>query len=599
MAYVIRTAPLADERERQVERAQLAVMTGIWALLIGTGVGSTTLLVLGGLIFAAGAIYAATTGALLFAVSILVLAAVGASTYLFLYVRAGLAPFINEADPSTWDSLIAVIRREQYPPRSPLDDPTYPSGPDNPGRTLSILWLQILNYLQYFDWQWANGLAPTNPVFAKVRLPFTLAFTSLGIYGLQILWRRDRGVFWLLFLVWLITGFGLLGYINFRPGFSLGYDQFPSGEQHEVRERDYFYTVSFQAWGLFAGIGLAGLYRRVREWLGADRDPSAAPLRFASASVLLGAVLPFALNARAASRAHGPEALLAQEFAYDLLQSVEPYGIVFTNGDNDTFPLWYLQEVEEIRRDVAVVNLSLGNTDWYLRQLRDNPVRPFVPEQAPWFKAPDSVPPPLHRMTNEDIGRLVPQLLPNTIRFKAGRVEHVYPEGTPLYVKDVLILRLLQENWDRRPIYFSLTAGSGSWLGLHHYMTQEGLVLRIHTVEPPDSARLAPGLSGFPPLDVPRTEQLVWQVYRYAKLLEADTLRLDPTSANIATNLSIPPLALGVAYQMLGRNEDALRNFERAYHLGPSAEVGQLIHALKARDTAVFADTAVPGGGRP
>ncbi|MBI3982408.1 MAG: DUF2723 domain-containing protein [Gemmatimonadetes bacterium] len=598
MAYEVRRAPLADERERSVERAQLAVMTGIWALLIGTGMGSTALLALGGLIFVAGAVYATATGALLFAVSILALAAVGASTYLFLYVRAGLAPFINEADPSTWDSLLAVIRREQYPPRSPLDNPIYQSGPENPGRTLTILGLQILNYLQYFDWQWANGLAPTNPVFAKLRLPFTLAFTSLGIFGAQVLKRRDSGMFWLLFLVWLITGFGLVGYINFKPGFSLGYEQFPSGEMHEVRERDYFFTVSFQVWGLFAGIGLAGLYRRARTWLVASPGLSESLLWYAPPVVFAGALLPFALNARAASRAHGPEALLARDFAYDLLQSVEPYGIVFTNGDNDTFPLWYLQEVEEIRRDVAVVNLSLGNTDWYVRQLRDNPVRAFVPEQAPWYAAPDSVPPPLHQLTNEEILRLVPQLLPSTIRFKAGRVEHVYQEGTPLYVKDILILRLLQENWNRRPIYFSLTAGSGSWLGLHRYMTQEGLVLRVHTVTPPDSTRLAQGLLGVP-LDVPRTQHLTWDVYRYARLLEADTLRLDPTPGNIATNLSIPPLSLGQAYQVMGRQDEAVRNLEMAYRLGPSAELARVIQTLKQRDTAVFGDTAGGGGGRP
>ncbi|HXV86173.1 MAG TPA: DUF2723 domain-containing protein [Gemmatimonadales bacterium] len=591
MFYTMRQQPLTDEGERRVELAQLAVMTGIWALLIGTGMGSTGLLVLGGLIFVAGAAYAASTGALLFAVSMLVLAAVGASTYLFLYVRAGLQPFINEADPSTWDSLVAVIRREQYPPRSPLDNPVYPSGPDNPGRSLTIVGLQILNYLQYFDWQWANGLAPTQPVFAKVRLPFTLLFTSLGIYGMQMLKRRDSGMFWLLFLVWLTCGFGLVGYINFKPGFSVGYDQFPDPNAHEVRERDYFFTVSFQVWGLFAGLGLAGLYRVLREKLGGDRDLSRSALRFAPGALLAGALLPFALNGRASSRAHGPEALLARDFAYSLLQSVEPYGIVFTNGDNDTFPLWYLQEVEGIRQDVSVVNLSLGNTDWYVRQLRDNPVRPFVPDQAPWLTPPAAVPPRLHSLTNDQVAGMVPQLIPRSIRITAGLVDYTYPEGTPLYVKDILILRLLQENWQRRPIYFSLTAGSGSWLGLNQYLTQEGLVLRINAQSAPDTSRLAPGLLGVP-LDVPRTEHLTWEVYRYARLLEADTLDLDPTSKNIATNLSIPPLSLGQAYQVRGQVQEAIKNLEMAYKLGYDPNLAQVIRTLKEQDSAVAGDTA-------
>ena len=591
MFYTIQHEPLPDEQERRVERAQLAVLTGIWALLVGTGMGSTTLLILGGLIFLVGATYAAVTGALLFAATVFALAAVGASTYLFLYVRAGLQPFINEADPSTWQSLLAVIRREQYPPRSPLDNPIYQSGPDNPGRSLSLLWLQLQNYLQYFDWQWANSLRTTQPVFAWPRLPFTLLFTSLGIYGMQVIKRRDRGMFWLLLLLWLTTGLGLMIYINFKPGFSVGYDLFPDPNHHEVRERDYFYTVSYQIWGLFAGAGIAGLYQLIRREF-------RMPPRVAG-GVLALALLPFVMNFKAASRAHGKDARLARDFAYDLLQSVEPYGILFTNGDNDTFPLWYLQEVEEIRQDVSVVNLSLGNTDWYVRQLRDNPVRSFVPEQAPWYAgvAPAQSPPALHTLTDQEIRNLQPQLLARGIRFVAGRVDHTYPENTPLYVKDILILRLIQENVGRRPIYFSLTAGSGSWLGLQSYMTQQGLALKVHAAQPPDSSRLGPGLAGFPPVDVPRTDSLVWNVYRYAELAEADTLVLEPTARNIATNLSIPLIALGQAYQLQGDAARSMKNFEFAYKLGPDPNLGQVIRALKARDTgAVFGDTArAPG----
>src|SRR6185503_18099621 len=139
-----------------------------------------------------------------------------------------------------------------------------------------------------------------------------------------------------------------------------------------------------------------------------------------AAAVFALAALPFALNFRAASRAHGPEAQLARDFAYNLLQSVEPYGLLFTNGDNDTFPLWYLQEAEGFRQDVQVVNLSLVATDWFIRQLRDNPVRRFDPVQAPWLAhlAPSQPPPPPHSLTDAQIEQVVPQALSDDYTFK-------------------------------------------------------------------------------------------------------------------------------------------------------------------------------------
>jgi Protein O-mannosyl-transferase TMEM260-like len=587
----MRLHPLNEPRERRVEYAQLAVVTGTWALLVGTGMGNTNLLILGAIIFLVGAVYAGVNGALGFAVIVLGLACVGASTYLYLFLRAGVhpAPYINEADPSNWNNLWAVIRRAQFPPRSPLDNPIYPSGPDNPGRSLSIVWLQLQNYLQYYDWQWSDSLMTSRAVFAWARMPFTLLFTALGIYGMQVMKRRDGGVFWLLLLLWFTTGLALMIYINFKPGFSLGFDRFPDPGTHEVRERDYFYTISYQVWGLFAGVGIAGLYRLVRDHVAGVRQRLHPPPL--AAGVLALALIPFALNFHAANRKYGPDARLARDFPFDLLQSVEPYGILFTNGDNDTFPLWYLQEVEGIRQDVSVVNLSLANTDWYIRQLRDNAVRPFVPSQAPWYAAiaPATPPPPLHTLTDAQIENLTPQLLSATLDFVAGRIRHTYKKDTPFYVKDILILRLIQENVGRRPIYFSITAGN-NWLGLQSYLTQQGLALKLHAATPPDSANLAPGLLGIP-VDVPRTDSLVWDVYRYAGLLKPDSLVIEPTTQSIATNLSIPPLTLGQVYQTRGDIPHALKNLKMAYQLSPSRELQTVIQALQARDTG-----AVSGG---
>ncbi len=614
MWHVLKNQPLPDEGDRRTEWAQWAVVIGVWALLIGVGLGSKGLLIVGGVAFVGATAYAASVGALPFAATVLAIAVVGASTYLFLLLRAKVGPFLNEADPSTWERLWAVIAREQYPPRSPIDNPIYTvrgqggfvdrlgaffgclprltDGPVPPDeavfgvprchtvRSIPLALRQIQNYLQYFDWQWANGLAASEPVFARVRLPITLGFISLGIYGAHVLRRLDRSIFWLLILLFLTTGPGLMGYMNFKPGFSLAWDLYPQMDMHEVRERDYFFTVSFQVWGLLAGIGLAGLYWQLRRKLGAPAgDGRWMDVRaVAPAAVLLIALTPLVINFRAASRAHGPEATLARDFAYDLVQTAEPYGIVFTNGDNDTFPLWYVQEVEEIRQDVAVVNLSLANTEWYIRQLRDNPVRPFRPEQAPWFAhlAPPSVPGPLHSLRDDEIGSLRATLLPRALTFRAGRVVVTFPENSALYIHNLVSLRLLQENWQRRPVYFSLTSGSENWSLVSDHLVQEALAFRVYAHAEPDTSRFSPSLFGLP-LDVPRTDSLVWHLYRYADLFRGDTLALDPTNRNIAVNLSYGFYALAQAHEVRGERERSQENLRRGLWLQPIPELQQML----------------------
>ncbi len=244
--HVLRTEPLPDAADRRTEWAQVAILASAWILLIWVGLGaaSTGYLAWGARIALLGALaYAVYARSYAFPAVVLLIGVVGISTYAFLPIRASLDPFINEADPSTLDALLSVIRRDQYPPRLWIDNPLYPSGAGNPGRSLTIIGLQALNYIQYFDWQWANGLAPTDPVFARntqlfglipVRLPFTLAFTSLGMAGLRELHRRDRSFFWFFLLLFLTAGPGLMGYMNFKPGFSLGWDIFP---QSALRSR--------------------------------------------------------------------------------------------------------------------------------------------------------------------------------------------------------------------------------------------------------------------------------------------------------------------------------------------------------------------------
>ena len=412
----LRRHPSPDQLVGRREWGDAAVLGGLWALLTGMGLGNGTLVVAGGAVFVVALGFAATHGELRFGLLLLAVALVGVTPYLYLFLRSAQHPILNEAAPASWNALLDVIRRAQYPPRTPFDDPTFRhDDPANPGRSLYLIGLQLVNYVQYFDWQWAK--AATLQLFGglTLRTVFTLAFFTLGLRGLSAQWKSDRSGAWLLLILFLVTGLGLVAYMNFKPGYSLGYERYPNVDSHEVRERDYFFVVSFVVWGLWAGLGLLTLARQWGARLSRNR-----PVMLA---VFAAALLPYALNFPEADRRHGPDARLPGDFAYDLLNSVPPYGVLFTYGDNDTFPLWWAQEVAGIRRDVTVICLALAETDWYMRQLREQSVRRFEELQAPviWRGLHPVAPAwPLHTMTDADIDAAVPQLLPDSVTLAVG-----------------------------------------------------------------------------------------------------------------------------------------------------------------------------------
>jgi hypothetical protein len=191
---------------------------------------------------------------------------------------------------------------------------------------------QLANFWQYYSWQFARD-------WGRVAGVATEVFTVLGLSGLVALWKSDRRAG--------LAGVALLGtlslalvfYMNFKYGFSQYPDQ-PSLPR-EVRERDYFFVGSFAVFGAFVACGIGALMQSIVDGL---RDRGTPATRWAAASPVLAlALVPLLGNRVTASRAHET---MARDFAWDILQSVEPYGILITAGDNDTFPLWYAQEVD-------------------------------------------------------------------------------------------------------------------------------------------------------------------------------------------------------------------------------------------------------------
>lgn len=567
----LRQRPAADPAVRRGEWSDWAAVSALWIVLIAVGLGSTPLLAVGGLLLAGALAACVRAGSLGFPLAALVVVAAGVSTYAFLYIRSGLEPLLDEADPETWQNLLAVIRREQYPKRSPLDNPIFAPGPENPGRTPLLIGQQLVNYFVYWGWQWGKGLRG----FAVAP---ALLFTALGVVGFEEARRRDRAVAILLGALWLTTGLGLVLYMNFKPGFSVFWDQYPTFDQHEVRERDYFFIMSFQVWGVLAGVGLLRALRA--------RWRAAPPPRWALGAAAGVALLPFALNFSAASRRHGPDVTIARDFAYNLLQSVEPYGILFATGDNDTFPVWYLQEVEGVRQDVTLINLSLANLDWYLRQLVTRPVRPFEPDRAPALyrdRAPRGPPPgPALALSPADAARLVPHRVSQAGSFRAGALELPVRAGQVFRVSDQVVLLTIAAALPGRAVTFGVSSGRGSWLGLDPHVALQGLVYAVVPGRADTMPHLVPGIHG-PMVDSARTAHLADSVFRFGALFATppDSLELDPAAKQIATSFSIVFLELGNAAAGRGDQALALAYLRRAYRLSPTRALADVLGRIE------------------
>ena len=567
IAYTLRSSPLpgAARTDQRMEWAEWAVLTSLWIVLIAVGLGSTKLLIVGGVLLLAGIAFCLASQSLAFPLLAITVAAAGVSIYAFLYIRAGQQPLLNEAAPDNWTSLLAVIRREQFGSRGLFANPMVPGG----FRTPEVFKEQFVNFFQYCSWQWARAL----PVAPMVGV--SLVFVTLGTFGFDLARRRDKGLAWLLGVLWLVTGVGLVLYMNFKAGFSLYWDRYPSMDQHEVRERDYFFAVSFQIWGLFAALGAVQLVSHLA---------SQGRVRVGIAVAAVVTLLPFGANFMAASRRHGADATAARDFAYNLLQSVEPYGVLFGFGDNDTFPVWYLQEVEGTRQDVTLINLSLANLDWYLRQLAYRPIRPFDPARAPAIyrtlappQPPAGSPLPL---SEQDIIGMGPVQLRDDGVFHAGSFELPVRKGQVLRTSDQVILYTIALNLpNHRPVTFGVSSGRGAWLGLDPHLVFQGLVFKV-APGADTTRRYIRGIQG-PMVDSSRTRLLVDSVFQWGKMFQVDSLELEPAAQQVANSFAVPFIELGKAAADGGDQRQALEYFRRAYHLNPSPALADILRRVQ------------------
>ncbi len=282
----------------------------------------------------------------------LALSIIGGSAVLFMLLRARHDPAINQANPATIRALIDAVQRHQYdvaplwPRRAPL-------------------WLQFGNVFEYADWQFALGLglAP-GPTLARTGI--TVLYALLGIYGSARHRAIDRASWrtWLVFLV--TTSIGVVLYLNLRAGASYGAGVLPPAAQHEARDRDYFFTWAFVCWGAWAGFGAVQLARAIV----ARRELRHLTARSIIGTAVAVAALPAVLNWAPIRHERRDEQRRADREAERMIGALPSRAVFVAMGDNDTYPLWYMQQVKRLRRDVTVVTIPLLTPQWYRAELR-------------------------------------------------------------------------------------------------------------------------------------------------------------------------------------------------------------------------------------
>jgi hypothetical protein len=272
--------------------------------------------------------------------------------------------------------------------------------------------------------------------------------------------------------------------------------------------------------------------------------------------VLAIALIPLFANWSTASRAGHTD---TADFAHDMLNSVEPYGILVTVGDNDTFPLWYAQEVEGIRKDVIVANTSLLNTDWYVRQMIRRPVFEYDEEKGPAvyrgkdWKKPTG--PPVN-LTIEQANALAPYIEVRQPQiFRKGTLVATVPPQI-LDKASMLVLRMIADAFPERPIYFARTSGSyGRQLGLEAYLIQQGLARKL-LPSIPQANRDTVLLQGEGWFDLPRSRTLWNDVFQAPKSIIARDNWADRASVGIPY-LYISTAANLYEAEMLAGNREA------------------------------------------
>lgn len=475
------------------------------------------------------------------ACSAFLLIILGYSSYTHILLRSNANPPMNENNPKTLSALTAYLSREQYgdapgwPRRYQTSNPyeqhhlrygkwerppykvvTRESGaqfqvPDysrmkvNMSGEMKFLWLYQIQhmYLRYFGWNFIGregDIQDAHTAFLTDKKDkdylaynylsgykdhFPIRFFALpfifGLIGLYFHFKQDPKMAFVYLTMFLMMGV-LAAYAQ-------------NQQSPQPRERDYFYVGSFFVWCLWIGMGVYGIIETLRK----ENAVSTA----LAGGVVAASIILVPLNmANGGWKIHSRAGnYIPFDYSYNVLQSLDKDAIVFTYGDNDTFPLWYMQDVAGIRRDVRVVNLSLGQTGWYIDQLKNRD--PWGAKRLPLsftdesLQVDESDPKALSPEYNEAQEVTVtvrPEIMKkytdNPAYIQSGAMKFLFVgsgeaqqngSGKSVYFmgnQHKLVKDIVEQTHFERPVYFS-AGGNENYCGLDDYLRWEGLALRV------------------------------------------------------------------------------------------------------------------------
>ena len=558
-------------------------------LPFGSGIIVLVVVLLGGLVFGILKTQKENRRILNTALLSLVFVLIGYSSYSLIVIRSNYNPPIDQNNPDDIMSIVSYLKREQYgyrpllhgryftaqltdqkkgepvyvkgknkyvvaqnrienvydPTQTTILPRTYSNDKNHVARYQEVLGLKdgeipsftdniafLIKhqlghmYLRYFLWNFAGRVSdvqdagwlapwdskkdlPVRYANNKARNNYFLLPLILGLVGMFFQFRRDEKGFWVVLSLFFLTGVALILYLNSPP--------------IEPRERDYIYVGSFYAFAIWIGFGTMAL----AEWLKKYLKNGKAPLVATAVSLLV----PVVMAAEGWDDHNRSNRFFSVDSAINYLESCAPNAILFTGGDNDTFPLWYAQEVEGVRTDVRVIVLTYFATDWYIEQMRRNTYESqplplsltsknykqggandyllvredprlqgqavdldqylkLIKDESDLLRLPTSfgdsvsVMPAKQIVLNVDSSDVLSKgIIPTGMENLITQQMVIPIKGGALYKNDLALMDIIATNKWERPVYFNQTSLMNINLDLKDFVVQEGATFRLLPVD--------------------------------------------------------------------------------------------------------------------